>query len=479
MPRPRPRPHVDVPFVVERGTGRPLGEQLAEGLRAALREGRLRAGERLASSRELAATLGVSRTVVTDAYQQLFAEGWLDGRHGSGTYVAEVGPVAAIDTRPTAPDRPATHADGIDLVPGTPWTVAVHSGATGRAWRRAWRLAAATPPAADADPRGSPALRAALVGYLRRSRGVRCTAAQIVVTHGATHGLRLLAETVLRPGDRVGVEEPGYPRARAVLRACDAEVVPCRVDEHGLVVDDLPAGLRLVYTTPAHQYPLGGRLPVPRRQALLAWARRHGALVAEDDYDSEFRYDVAPLPALHGLDPEVVVYLGTTAKTLTPDLRVGWLVADEAVVGRIARRRDMVVDRTPGVPQEAVRALVEAGDLDRHVRRMRHEYARRRAAVVAAFADTAAPARLRGDTAGLHVVVELSSSLETAAARSAAARDVHVATLGPYYAGPAADHGLVLGYGATHLTQLEYGCEVLVRALDVGSSSAVRSSHGR
>ena len=153
------------------------------------------------------------------------------------------------------------------------------------------------------------------------------TADQILVTRGVSAGLGLVASALLRPGDRVGVEEPGYQAARAVFASRGARLVPCRVDGDGLVVDELPADLRLVYTTPAHQYPLGGRLPVPRRQALAAWARATGALIVEDDYDGEFRYDVAPLPTLFGLDPDVVIYLGTTSKTLTPALGAGWLVA--------------------------------------------------------------------------------------------------------------------------------------------------------
>ena len=141
---------------------------------------------------------------------------------------------------------------------------------------------------------------------------------------------------MLRPGDRVGVEEPGYPVARAVLAAHGLHVMPCPADADGLIVDQLPAGLKLIYTTPAHQYPLSGRLPVPRRRALIAWARANKALIAEDDYDGEFRYDVAPLPALFGLDPDVVIYLGSATKTLTPALRLGWLAAHPALIARLA-----------------------------------------------------------------------------------------------------------------------------------------------
>jgi GntR family transcriptional regulator/MocR family aminotransferase len=256
------------------------------------------------------------------------------------------------------------------------------------------------------------------------------------------------------------VEEPGYLRARSVLGARTAEVVSCPADEHGLVVAGLPDDLRLVYTTPSHQYPLGGVLPVPRRQALLAWARRNGALIAEDDYDGEFRYDVAPLPALYGLDPEVVVYLGTTAKTLAPGVGVGWLAARPELIEAIARCREVLNDRTSVVPQEAVRILLERGDLDRHIRRMRKEYARRRAIVVEALDGLP----LRGGTAGLHVVVELPAALAGQVVREAAARGVLLDSLERHHAGPPGTFGLVIGYGAARQAELRAGCS-LVREL--------------
>ena len=197
------------------------------------------------------------------------------------------------------------------------------------------------------------------------------------------------------------------------------------------MVDALPDGLRLVYTTPSHQYPLGGRLPVPRRQALLAWARRNDALIVEDDYDSEFRYDVAPLPALYGLGPDHTIYLGTTAKALAPGIGVGWLVARPELVEAIVQTRERLNDRTSAVPQEAVRILLESGDLDRHVRRMRAEYARRRVAVVEALGHLP----LLGDTAGLHLVAGLPGGTADVVVERAAARGVLLATLDERYSG--------------------------------------------
>jgi GntR family transcriptional regulator/MocR family aminotransferase len=473
----RSRAAVDLPLVLHHDAAEPLTAQLTWRLRDTMRAGRLAAGERLPSSRALAAALGVSRTVVTDTYQQLYAEGWLDGRHGSGTFVADLspdrpparrgafardpattgGPGLRARERPPARGveaeaEPQTEAE-VDMRPGAPWVGDLRM----PAWRRAWRLAASVAPEARPDPHGSPELRAALVGHVRRTRGIACAVSQLLVTRGATNGLDLLAATVLRPGDRVGVEEPGYGSARSVLAARGAEVVPCPVDEHGLIVDRLPGDLRLVYTTPSHQYPLGGVLPVPRRQALVAWARHAGAVIAEDDYDSEFRYDVAPLPALYGLDPEVVVYLGTTSKTLSPDIGVGWLVARPGLAEAIARRRDDIGDCTASAPQHAVRILLERGDLGRHVRKMRAEYARRRAAI----AETLAGFALIGDSAGLHLVVRLPGPHVTFIIDEAARRGVLLDSLERHFTGPVTTTGLVIGYGCARVQDVRRGCALI------------------
>ncbi len=523
-----PRAAIEFPLSADRGRDVPLAGQIAGQLRSGICDGRLGAGERLPASRSLATSLGVSRTVVTAAYGQLYAEGWLEGRHGSGTYVAAGAPGQAGQARSAAPagtqhagtepagtehagtepagtkpagtkpagtkpaarryesaagrgtaarPGPAAGRDPappvIELRPGIPWAAGIDRAA----WRRAWRQAGAAAPSAWPDPLGLPALREALAVHLRRSRALPCEPGQILVTRGVTSGLGLLAAAILRPGDRVGIEEPGYPAARAVFAAHGAQVVPCRADEHGLVTGDLPGDLRMVYTTPAHQYPLGGRLPVPRRQALVAWARAAGALIVEDDYDSEFRYDVAPLPALFGLDPDVVVHLGTTAKTLTPAMGVGWLVtgadlaradparpdlsANSHPAGLVAAAKRDLSDRASEAAQLALLALLRSGDLDRHVRRMRREYARRRAAIVAALGDLPAPVRLLGDTAGLHVVLELPPGTAGQVVSAAGRRGVAVTTMARYFAGRPSAEGLVLGYGGASLSQVSQACQVL------------------
>ncbi|MGA8466434.1 MAG: PLP-dependent aminotransferase family protein, partial [Trebonia sp.] len=289
--------------------------------------------------------------------------------------------------------------------------------------------------------------------------------------------LALLAAALLRPGDKAGVEEPGYPAAREVLTRAGAQVVPCRVDAHGVVPEELPGDLRLLYTTPAHQYPLGGRLPVGRRQALTAWARKTGAVVVEDDYDSEFRYDVGPLPALYSMDPEVIVYLGTASKALTPAVGAGWLVASPALVERIARLRPDLGERVPEPGQHALLELLTSGDLERHIRRMRLEYGRRRAAIVEALT---APCRLLGDTAGLHVVLELPAGLPPElVVAEAARRGVGLYVLDRYFAGPPSISGLILGYGATPLTQVRRAAAVLATLLAGLTSMVLRGAAGQ
>jgi GntR family transcriptional regulator / MocR family aminotransferase len=461
---------VGLPLAARRGDPVPLATQIASQLRQALTEGRLAAGERLPASRALATELGVSRTVVNGAYAQLFAEGWIEGRHGSGTYVAPGAPgtPAATVTKPgpVAADNPASRYSPvtpavIDLRPGIPWIAGIDRAA----WRRAWRTAGLQPAPAP-GPRGLARLREALTGYLRRSRGVQCDSDEILVTHGIAGGLGLIAAALLRPGDRVGIEEPGYPVAREVLAASGARLVPCPVDADGLLIGELPAGLKLIYTTPSHQYPLGGRLSVPRRWALIAWARAHGALIAEDDYDGEFRYDVTPLPALYGLDPEVVIYLGSTTKICTPELRVGWLAARPELVTRLAETSGRLDAWPAGPAQHAALALLTGGDLERHVRRMRHEYTRRRSALTEAFADGRA-GQLLGDQAGIHLVLPTRRDADEIAA-AAGQRGVAVGTLTRFYCGPVTRSGLVIGYGGATLADVARGGRILHQILTGG-----------
>ncbi|WP_019610008.1 PLP-dependent aminotransferase family protein [Nocardiopsis sp. CNS-639] len=487
-----PRRLAEPAFHLDRSAARPLTAQLSDALREAMSGGALAPGERLPSSRALAAQLGVSRTVVTEAYQQLYAEGWLEGRHGSGTFVAQdssppsparlpddgrgagehtvsgndddsghgapsTTAAPAVHTTAPRPSREQARSQGmIDLRPGAPW-VRDHDRA---AWRRAWRHAAEQPLDEDPDPRGLPRLRALLADHLRRTRGVRIGPENVMVTRGTGNGLDLVGAALLGAGTRAGVEEPGYQKARTILAARGARVLPCPVDHDGILTEHLPDDLTLVHTTPAHQYPLGGRLPVPRRERLLAWARRNAAMIVEDDYDAEFRYDVAPLPALYGLDPDRVILLGTLSKTLSPDLGIGWIVAEPPLLERLAAVRHDLSDRTSVPVQAATALLLERGDLDRHLRRMRLEYARRRGLLIDLLTT-----RPVGDTAGLHVLLPLPADAVAPVVAEAAERGVLVDDTSRASHGAPTVHGLVLGYGSAHPADLRRACAVLNEAV--------------
>jgi GntR family transcriptional regulator/MocR family aminotransferase len=354
------------------------------------------------------------------------------------------------------PDR---RDDLVDLSAGRPCLDVLDRAA----WRRAWRRAA--DPGADgiADPAGVPAFRASVVEHLLRHRGLPADPADVLATAGSTGAVAELART-LPSGSRVAVEEPGYQRAVAALRAAGLGIVPVPVDAGGLVVDALPAGLAAVYCTPAHQYPLGSRLAAGRRVALVERARAEGFLVVEDDYDGEMRYDVAPLPLLAALGRDVVVHLGTASKLLTPTLGAGWAVAPPAVRAALLDLRERTGLRPAPAGQRVFAALAEHGDLARHLRRLRRELAARRAAAVAAVAGAGLAAT--GDAAGAHVVVELADGAVERAVRTAAAgRGVALDGLARHHTGGPGVAGVVLGYAGPTRPELDRALAVVGEVL--------------
>ncbi|MGH3939430.1 MAG: PLP-dependent aminotransferase family protein [Pseudonocardiaceae bacterium] len=395
----------DLPLTLDRHDTRPLAVQLANALRTAAGSGAVRVGDRLPSTRALASTLGVSRTVTAAAYDALHAEGWIGGRRGAGTFVTAA-PRAPTPRHPdllAAPLKaPAQVPEcGIDLRPGTPWS----AGLDRSVWRRAWRAAADADVLTRPVDAGLPEFRAAVVEHLLRHRGLAVTSDSVLATGGTTAAVVELAAALLRPGDAVAVEEPGYPRAVGALRAAGMRVLPVPVDAHGLVVDALPDRVRAVYCTPAHQYPLGAVLPASRRVALVAWARERAAWVLEDDYDGELRHHGAPLPLLATTGPDVVVHLGTTSKILTPTLGVGWMAAPAEVVTAVRGHRHAIGVRPSPAGQRVLTALAAAGDLSRHLRRVRSELLTRRDLLAGSLREAGLP--VRGDKAGAHLVVEL------------------------------------------------------------------------
>ena len=449
-----------LPLTIDRAAGVPLHLQLAEQFRAAVLDGRLQAGHRLTSTRDLARELSVSRSVTQAAYDQLHAEGWIEGRTGAGTFVTDVVPLQpAVRRHPTHRPDPGTNL--LTLRPGIPYIAPTPD----PGWRRAWReVSTQSPPRGYDEAAGLPALRAALAEHVGRVRGIACGPENVLVTNGTVHGLRLMLTVTRRPRDRIAIEDPGYLNAVVAARDHQLGIVDVPVDEDGLRVSaltDVPA----VYVTPSHQYPLGGRLSVARRNELVRWARRTGAMLIEDDYDSEFRYDVAPLPALAQLDPDLVVHLGTLSKTLSPALRLGWLVASEQMVDRLATFRAMSGD-WPGWPmQAALLAMLRDGYLDQAVRKGRRLYADRRTHTCTVLSPYG---QIIGQDAGLHITLLLPDhvdDLQVAAAARAAG--VVVAPLSEYRRTTPGPPGLVIGYATPSTADLHKALDILTEVLDV------------
>jgi GntR family transcriptional regulator/MocR family aminotransferase len=448
-----------LPIDLRRDSTTPLAVQLADTLRAAAAAGHLRSGDRLPSTRALADRLSVSRTVTAAAYEQLHAEGWITGRHGSGTYVTTAPPGARTAApRHTIPAAPARHY--LDLVPGAPWV----DGLDRAAWRRAWRAAADAPPLLRPQRGGLPEYRAAVAEHLLRHRGLGFGDQDLLATGGTTAAVSEIAMGVLRPGDVVAVEEPGYQRAVQALRAAGVKVVPARVDPDGLDVTAVPAKVRAVYCSPSHQYPLGGRMSAATRVALVERARAEGWLVIEDDYDGELRYDVAPLPLLVALAPDVVVHLGTTSKIFTSTLGIGWLVAPPDVAADVLALRDRIGTGPSAAGQRVLVELARHGDLGRHLRRLRRELSARRELVTGAL--TAAGLSTLGDDAGAHVVVPLPSlDAERRVVALALAAGIMLDGLARHHDGEPTWHGIGLGYTACTRAELLAALPTVVRLL--------------
>ncbi|HEX3751093.1 MAG TPA: PLP-dependent aminotransferase family protein [Streptosporangiaceae bacterium] len=453
--------------------------QLEAALRDAVRTGRLGTGTRLPSSRALAADLGVARNTVAEAYAQLVAEGWLTARQGSGTRVANrvavpPAPSSATQTSPPAdtsdPASPARHA-GSDSLPWPParppglrpprYTLKAGSPDLSAFPRAAWLAAArraftAVPSHAlgYGHPQGRPELREALAEYLARARGVRAHPDRIVVCDGFAAGLALLAGVLRARGTTtLAVEEYGLPTARATASAAGLRLAPLPVDADGAVVGQAGrAGAVLV--TPAHQFPLGAALSPGRRTQLVEWARDTGGLVVEDDYDGEFRYDRQPVGAVQALAPEHVVYAGSASKSLAPGFRLGWLVLPAPLAREVAAAQELAAGPGCRLDQLTLAEFIVSGGYDRHVRRSRLAYRRRRDRLAAALAREAPQVRVTGIAAGLHALCELPPSLaEDDVVARALARGLDVDGLAHYRAREAASHGparqaLVVGYGS-------------------------------
>ncbi|MFI6287877.1 PLP-dependent aminotransferase family protein [Streptomyces sp. NPDC051018] len=444
---------------------RQRGRALQSALRDAVRSGRLAAGTRLPSSRELAADLGVSRGLVTEAYEQLTAEGYLRSDRGSGTWVgaaARAGVRTAVNLAPRAPGARVDFRAGtpdLSLFPRAPWAAA-HKTVLGRLPHRALGYP---------DPRGLPELRTALASLLTRRRGVVADPEHLIVCSGVTQATTLLGFVLHRRGERaIGVEDPGSPGHGAVFTGVGLEMSPLPLDGEGLAMEPLRrSGVRVVMTTPAHQFPSGIAYSATRRAELLDWARSVDGLIVEDDYDGDFRYDRAPVGALQGLDPDRVAYSGSVSKSLAPGLRLGWLIVPRRLMDEVVERKRTLDLGNPAIDQALLAHFIERGDYDRQLRRCQRAYRERRDVLVGALAEFFPGTEVSGIAAGLHIIARLPQRYgpEDRFLGCAARAGVAVRALTDHEQVPVRDTGvrLVLGYAHLAPSEIVRGVELLAR----------------
>ncbi|NUS85070.1 MAG: PLP-dependent aminotransferase family protein [Streptomyces sp.] len=443
---------------------RDLSGQIYRQVRAAILDGRLRPGDPLPPTREMARRLEVARNTVGVAYDRLASEGYLESRVGAGTFVRAVGRTpGGASTRSAL--KPRAVWDGVV----TPWLGPIDAELTSVAYDlrvglpdarlfpyQTWRRLVARelrPPAAIARGSGHPAghrgLRAAIARHIGLFRGVRAAADDVVVTNGIQQALDLICRVMVEPGDGVAVEDPGYPPARMLFRSLGATVVDVPVDDEGLCVDALPDHVRVVYVTPSHQFPLGMPMSLRRRMALVEWAERHGAVVIEDDYDSEFRFGGRPIDPLQSVDRAGhVIYVGSFSKVMLPSLRIGFLVAPTPLRDALRAAR-YVTDWSTSFPTQAALArFIDDGLLARHIRRMRQEYAARHELITTGLTERFADRYdVIPSSAGLHITAYATDDPAELAAR-ARASGVALYTLSEVAMSRSVRPGLVFGYGA-------------------------------
>ncbi|WP_431925459.1 PLP-dependent aminotransferase family protein [Amycolatopsis tucumanensis] len=459
---------------IELGAGRGRRDAIYRQIREAILDGRLRDGDALPPTRELAQRLAVSRNTVSAAYDRLVAEGFLESRVGAGTFVgagarrdgrppdrgpASLTPVPVWDDVPRPPDR-FREQPSFDFRSGAP-DVSLFPFDT---WRRlvTQQLRRSRHDVLTyGDPRGHPALREAIARHIGVSRAVRVTADDVLVTNGSQQAVDLAARVLVEPGARVAVEDPGYPPPRQLFATLGARPVGVPVDDEGIVVDAIPGDCRLVYVTPSHQFPLGVSMSMARRVALIDWARRHDAAILEDDYDTEFRYTGRPLEPLRSLDSSGrVLYIGSFSKVLLPGLRLGFLVAPPGLRPALAKAKYLTDWHSASLTQAALAEFMDSGEFARHIRRTRREYAARREVVCRVVAREFPDLRLIPSSAGLHVSA-FSATPVRPMVRAARQAGVRIYTLGDFTGVRDALDGLVFGFGAIPRDRIEPGLREL------------------
>lgn len=498
----RRRSIISIPSLgsLDRAAGR-VGQQLTQGLREAIVNGELKAGERLPSTRALATSLQLARGTVVEAFDQLHAEGYLETRARGGTTVANVHADSSLITHPGTPAhqaaaRPALPPNVARLAAvvktlqpqrALPFAIAHPAGAVAPddKWRRLGNRVRATRPAAPTgyiDPRGVPELRAAIADYVRKARAVSCEPEQIVITAGTQQGLFLAATALLSPGDAVWAEDPAYPGILAVLGNFDVQMIRVPVDAQGINVE---AGMarcpdaRVAFVTPSHQYPLGMPMSMPRRTGLITWARQNNAWIVEDDYDSELRYAGHPFPSLQGLDPSRVIYIGTMSKVMFSSMRLGYAIVPPELVDAFAGARALVDRHSPTADQYVLAQYMREGHFEAHIRRIRGAYAERRAALINEI-ERQLPswAKLQPSDQGMHLVLWLPLGMDDVRLAEEALRaGLVVRPISPMYGSKPARFGLMLGFGGFSIDQLRAAVKRLRDVLDasVGALRDVRA----
>lgn len=485
---------------LERDSLKPLTRQIADGLRSAILRGRVPPGSRLAGARELATSLGVSRTTVDAAVSQLRAEGYLCGQQRSGTYVMQGLPdhLLAAESAPTAPVAPGLarpprlsargvqmaspkgqsrrsdvravpFALGVPALDAFPWRTWAQL--TARFWRHLPRETLLYGDAAGYAP-----LREAVAKHVGHARGIECSSEQVFIVEGSQQGLDLTTRLVVDPGDEVWVEDPGYTGARAAIESAGASLVPVPIDDEGV---DVAVGrrraptARAAYVTPSHQFPLGVTLTAARRLALLEWAREADAWIIEDDYDSEYRYSGAPLPSLRALDVDGrVVYVGTFSKTLFPALRMGYVIVPPHLVDAFRVARGVSGRHAPGVQQAVLAAFVEAGHYERHIRRMRTLYQERRAALLDHGRSRIGELEFKPHDGGMHVLARLTVPIADHAVAAAALSDgIEISPVSAYTVRHR-QQGLLLGFAGFTSERIAGACDRLARVIERAAASA-------
>lgn len=462
-------PHAAI--ALDRSSSTALYRQLYDQLRNAILSGRLAPGTRLPSTRELATELNIARNTVLNTFDQLYAESYLERRVGDGTYVSHQLPddLLTVNEQPararskhhgpsrsnvasfrhvsvanyTGPPRPfRTGTPALDAFPHKLW---------GRLLARRWSNGTGEM-LQYSDSAGYLPLRKAIAAYVSTTRAVRCVPEQLIITSGSQHALEIVIRTVLKPGDKVWMEDPGFLGARASFIAAGADLTPVPVDADGL---NIASGMercpdpRLVYVTPSHQYPLGSTLSLSRRLALVKLAARSGSWVIEDDYDSEFRYVGRPLAALQGLDNEQrVIYIGTLSKVLFPSIRLGYIIAPPDLFDALLNARRLGGHQSPTLEQAVLADFISEGHFARHIRRMRVLYAERQQALVkAARSELQGLLEVSPSNAGMHLLGWLPKQVDDHVAfRAATDAGIEVTPLSAYCIVPPKRGALRLGY---------------------------------